>query len=57
MDTKKFAMNYGAVLGLCLVAIAIIMWSVGADDKKSVIPALLNNGITIALISYSCFVK
>ena len=40
MDTKKFAMNYGAVLGLCLVAIAIIMWSVGADDKQSVIPAL-----------------
>ena len=34
MDTKKFAMNYGTVLGLCLVAIAIIMWSVGADDKE-----------------------
>ena len=53
MDTKKFAMNYGAVLGLCLVAIAIIMWSVGADDKQSVIPALLNNGITIAFIAYA----
>ena len=53
MDTKKFAMNYGAVLGLCLVAIAVIMWSVGADDKQSVIPALLNNGITIAFIAYA----
>ena len=53
MDTKKFAMNYGAVLGLCLVAFAIIMWSVGADDKQSVIPALLNNGITIGFIAYA----
>jgi len=46
-------MNYGAVLGLFLVAIAVIMWSVGADDKQSVIPALLNNGITIAFIAYA----
>ena len=53
MDTRKFAMNYGAILGLCLVAIAVIMWSVGADDKQSVIPALLNNGITIAFIAYA----
>jgi hypothetical protein len=53
MDTKKFAMNYGAVLGLCLVAIAVIMWSVGADDKQSVIPALLNNAITIGFIAYA----
>jgi uncharacterized membrane protein YhaH (DUF805 family) len=53
MDTRKFAMNYGAVLGLFLVAIAVIMWSVGADDKQSVIPALLNNGITIAFIAYA----
>ncbi|MDG1719533.1 MAG: DUF4199 domain-containing protein, partial [Flavobacteriales bacterium] len=53
MDTRKFAMNYGAVLGLFLVAIAVIMWSVGADDKQSVIPNLLNNGITIAFITYA----
>jgi hypothetical protein len=53
MDTKKFAMNYGTVLGLVLVAIAVIMWSVGADDKQSVIPALLNNGITIGFIAYA----
>ena len=53
MDTRKFAMNYGAVLGLCLVSIAFIMWSLGANDKQSVIPALLNNGITIAFIAYA----
>ncbi len=53
MDSKKFAMNYGAVLGLCLVAIAVIMWSVGADDKESIIPALLNNIITIGFIAYA----
>ena len=53
MDTKKFAMNYGAVLGLALVAIAVIMWSVGADDRQSVIPAFLNNAITIAFITYA----
>ena len=53
MDTRNFAMNYGAVLGLCLVAIAFIMWSVGADDKQSVILALLNNAITIAFIAYA----
>ena len=53
MDTKKFAMNYGAVLGLVLVAISVVVWSLGADDKKSIIPALLNNGITIAFIAYA----
>ena len=53
MDTRKFAMNYGAVLGLFLVAIAVIMWLVGADDKQSVIPSLLKNGITIAFIAYA----
>ena len=53
MDTKKFAMNYGAVLGLCLVALAVIMWSIGIDDKQSFIPGLLNNGLIIAFISYA----
>ena len=53
MDTKKFAMNYGAVLGLVLVAIAIIMWSLGTEDNQSIIPALLNNSITIAFIAYA----
>ena len=53
MDTKKFAMNHGAVLGLSLVSIALIILSVGDDDKQSVIPALLNNVITIAFIAYA----
>ena len=53
MDTKKFAMNYGAVLGLVLVAIAFIMWSVGADDKQSIIYSLFKEGIIIAFIAYA----
>ena len=52
MDTKKFAMNYGAFLGLCLVALAVIMWSVGINDQ-SIVPGLLNNGLTIAFIAYA----
>ena len=53
MDAKKFAMNYGAVLGLVLVAVAVIIWFLGANDKESVVPSLLNNGLTIAFISYA----
>ena len=52
MDTKKFAMNYGAILGLCLVALAVIVWSVGID-KQSIVPGLLNNGLTIVFIAYA----
>ena len=46
-------MNYGAVLGLVLVALAVIMWSAGIDDKQSIVPGLLNNGLTIAFIAYA----
>jgi len=53
MEKRKFAMNYGAVLGLFLVAITFIMWSLGDDEKQSIIPGLLNNGITIAFIAYT----
>jgi len=53
MDSRRFAMNYGAILGLFLVAITVILWVVGVDDKQSIIPALLNNGLTIAFITYA----
>ena len=53
MDARRFAMNYGAVLGLVLVALAVIMWSIGIDDKQSIIPGLLNNSLTIAFITYA----
>jgi hypothetical protein len=29
------------------------MWSLGADDNQSIVPALLNNSITIAFIAYT----
>ena len=53
MDTKRFAMNYGAVLGLVMVALALLMYAFGIDEKESFIPSLLNNGVTIAFIAYA----
>ena len=53
MNSRKFAMNYGAVLGLCLVAIAAVMWSFGIDKNGSLVPSILNNGLIIAGIVYA----
>ena len=53
MNSRKFAMNYGAVLGLCLVAIAAVMWSFGIDKNGSLVPSILNNGLIIAGIVYT----
>ena len=53
MDTRKFAMNYGAVLGLCLVCVAVIFWGLGIDEQKSVIPSILNNMVIIGFLVYA----
>lgn len=53
MDLRRFAMNYGAFLGLCLVASATLMWAFGLDKNGSIIPSVLNNGLIIAGIMYS----
>ena len=53
MNSKKFAMNYGAILGLCLVAIAVVVWSFGIDKNGSLAPSILNNGLIIAGIAYT----
>ena len=53
MDLRRFAMNYGAFLGLCLVAAATLMWAFGLDKSGSIIPSVLNNGLIIAGIIYS----
>ena len=53
MNSRKFAMNYGAVLGLCLVAISAVMWSFGIDKNGSLVPSILNNGFIIAGIVYT----
>ena len=54
MDLRRFAMNYGAFLGLCLVAAATLMWAFGLDKSGSIIPSVLNNGlIKISLESTS----
>ena len=52
MNSRKFAMNYGAILGSCLVAIATLMWSFGLASGLH-IPFLLNNGLVIFGIAYT----
>ena len=53
MNSRKFAMNYGAILGLCLVAIATIIWSFGIDKNDSLVPSILNNSLIIMGITYT----
>ena len=53
MGTRSFAMNYGGVLGLFLVLLAIILYVLGVDEKESMLPSILNNILTILGISYS----
>ena len=53
MDTRKFAMNNGAVLGLCLMLIALLFWILGIDEQQSVIPSILNNVFIIGFLVYA----
>ena len=59
MDTRKFAMNYGAVLGLCLMLLALLFWALGIDEQQlssnqpSVIPSILNNVVIIGFLVYA----
>ena len=53
MDTRKFAMNYGAVLGLFLMLIALMLWVLGVNEQRSVIPSILNNVVIIGFLVYS----
>ena len=53
MDTRKFAMNYGAYLGLALIFISFIVYILGLEEQKSIIPSLLNNFLMIGAIVYS----
>ena len=53
MDSRKFAMNYGAALGLCLMLIALLFWALGVDEQQSVIPSILNNIVIIGFLVYA----
>ena len=53
MDTRKFAMNYGAVLGLCLMLIALLFWVLGVDEQQSAIPSILNNVVIIGFLIWA----
>tara|TARA_B100001250_G_C19157814_1_gene510975 strand:+ start:20 stop:541 length:522 start_codon:yes stop_codon:yes gene_type:complete len=53
MNTRKFAMNYGAVLGLSLVLIALLYWILGVEEQESVIPSILNNILIIGFLVYA----
>ena len=49
MDARRFAMNYGAILGLVCVAILFIIWLINANQNL----IWLNHGLTIAFIYYA----
>ena len=53
MDIRRFAMNYGAVLGLSLALIGLILWILGVDEQKSVTPSILNNVVIIGFLVYA----
>ena len=53
METRKFAMNYGTVLGCFLILIALCFWTLGVDKQQSIVPSLINNVIIILFLLYS----
>ena len=53
MDARKFAMNYGAVLGLCLMLFSLLLWVLGIDAQQSIIPSILNNLVIIVFLVYA----
>ena len=53
MNTRKFGMNYGAVLGLILILIALLSWVLGVDEQESMIPSIINNIVIIGFLYYS----
>ena len=46
-------MNYGGILGMCLVLIALLVWFLGLDEHKSIIPSIINNLLIIIFLYYS----
>ena len=53
MDTRKFAMNYGAILGCCLIFFALLLWVLGVDEQQSVIPSVINNVVIVLFLVYA----
>ena len=52
MTMRKYSMNYGAFLGLCLIAVAVILDAFGINERESFIPSLLTNSIIVIGIFY-----
>ena len=46
-------MNYGAVLGLILILIALLSWVLGIDEEESIVPSIINNIVIIGFLYYS----
>ena len=53
MNTRKFGMNYGAVLGLILILIALLSWVLGVEEQESIVPSIINNIVIIGFLYYS----
>ncbi len=46
-------MNYGAVLGLILILVALLSWVLGVDEQESMVPSIINNIVIIGFLYYS----
>ena len=46
-------MNYGAVLGLILILIALLSWVLGIGEEESIVPSIINNIVIIGFLYYS----
>ena len=53
MNTRKFGMNYGSVLGLILILIALLSWLLGVEEQDSIVPSIINNIVIIGFLYYS----
>ena len=54
MDTKKFAMNQGAVLGLLLVVISVLFYAFGIlDFEKPVLSWIINTLVITSFLIFS----
>lgn len=53
MEIRKFAMNYGAVLGGFLIVIALCFWILGVDEQQSIVPSVINNLVIVLFLLYA----
>ena len=53
MEIRKFAMNYGAVLGCFLMLFALCFWILDVDEQQSIVPSVINNLVIVLFLLYA----